>query len=169
MNSSAGSPGLPDRPVEPGRPRYVNPSTLPPPRGFNHGVLFARDVGDMLFVAGQIGCDAVGTLVGDDFVAQFEQALVNVLAVVRTAGGRPDGIGKMTIYITDKAEYIDARRALGESYRRHMGRHFPAISLVEVRALLDPGAKVEIEAVAQVAVLSADQPGWRHDTNDLQV
>jgi enamine deaminase RidA (YjgF/YER057c/UK114 family) len=123
----------------------VNPPSLPPPRGFSHGV---KGAGELLFVAGQIGCDAEGRLVGNDFVAQFAQALDNVLAVVREAGGSPERVARLVLYVTDRREYEARRPEIGEAYRERMGRHFPAMALLEVRGLLEYGAKVEIEATA---------------------
>ena len=123
----------------------VNPMSLAKPRGFSHGVVAE---GRLLFVAGQIGWDAGARLVGDDFVSQFDQALANVLTVVESAGGTPDMVARLTIYVVDKAEYAAAQQAVGERYRARMGRHFPAMTLVEVRSLLEPGARVEIEATA---------------------
>jgi enamine deaminase RidA (YjgF/YER057c/UK114 family) len=104
--------------------------------------------GRLLFVAGQVGWDEGERLSGEGFVEQFEQALANVLTVVGGAGGTPQDVARLTIYITDKAEYLAHLREVGAAYRRRMGRHFPAMSLVEVAALLEPGAKVEIEATA---------------------
>ena len=107
-----------------------------------------RAQGRLLFVAGQIGWDAEQRLVGDDFGAQFAQALANVLAVVRAAGGEAVDVARLTVYVVDKAEYAAGRRELGQRWRELMGRHYPAMALVEVRGLLAPGAKVEIEAIA---------------------
>jgi enamine deaminase RidA (YjgF/YER057c/UK114 family) len=98
-----------------------------------------------LFVAGQTAPDA------GDLVAQWEQALARVLAVVRASRGEPQDIGRMTIYVTDKAAYLAGRPALGEVHRRLMGTHYPAMALVEVKALVDPGALVEIEATAVIS------------------
>lgn len=123
----------------------VNPPQLAKPRGYSHGV---KGRGELLFVAGQIGWDAEARLVSDDFVAQFAQALDNVLAVVRSAGGAPESVARLTVYVADKAEYIAAARALGAAWRERMGRHYPAMALVEVKSLLEPGARVEIEATA---------------------
>ncbi len=123
----------------------VNPPQLAKPRGYSHGV---KGRGELLFVAGQIGWDAEARLVSDDFVAQFAQALDNVLAVVRSAGGAPESVARLTIYVADKAEYVAAARALGAAWRERMGRHYPAMALVEVKSLLEPGARVEIEATA---------------------
>lgn len=128
---------------------YVNPDSLVPPRGYSHGVRFTPG-GQPVFVAGQIGWTGDGRLVAGGLVAQFAQALANVLAVVSAAGGGPESIGQMRIFVTDGADYTAARRPIGEAYRTLMGRHYPAMSVVEVRALLEPGALVEIEATAVV-------------------
>lgn len=128
----------------------VNPESLGKPRGYSNGML-APAGGRLLFVAGQIAWDErQQRLVGDDFAAQFGRALANVAAVVRAAGGAPSDIARLGVYVTDKREYLDARKAVGEAYRQVMGRHFPAMALVEVKALVEPGAKVEIEAVAVI-------------------
>ena len=123
----------------------VNPETLAPAKGYSHGL---RGSGEILFVAGQIGWDKGEQVVSDDFVAQFVQALDNVLEVVWKAGGQPDGIARMTVYVTDKQAYIDGRRAIGAAWKERLGRHYPAMALVEVKSLLEPRAKVEIEATA---------------------
>ena len=123
----------------------VTPPELARPRGYSHGL---KGRGEVLFVAGQIGWDARERVVSDDFVAQFAQALDNVLAVVRAAGGRPESVARLTIYVTDKHEYRARARQVGAAYRERMGKHYPAMALVEVRALLEDGAKVEIEATA---------------------
>ena len=123
----------------------VNPDSLFPPRGFSHGM---KGQGEILFVAGQIGQDREGRLVSGEFVAQFAQALDNVLAVVRSAGGAPEAIARMVIYVVDKREYGARRREVGLVWRERLGRHFPAMALVEVKGLLEHGAWVEIEAIA---------------------
>ena len=125
----------------------VNPETLAPPRGYSHGM---KGSGELLFVAGQVGWDREGRLVSADFVEQFARALDNVLEVVRAAGGQPASVGRMTVFVTDKAEYLERTRDLGEAWRSRMGKHYPAMALVEVKALLEEGAKVEIEATAVV-------------------
>jgi enamine deaminase RidA (YjgF/YER057c/UK114 family) len=127
--------------------KFINPESLGPPRGYSHGVL-AEEGGRFLFVAGQIAWDDQQRIVSDDFVDQFDRALANVITVVEDAGGRPDQITRLGIYVTDKAQYQERTRAVGERYRRRMGRHFPAMCLVEVKSLLDPAARVEIEAIA---------------------
>jgi enamine deaminase RidA (YjgF/YER057c/UK114 family) len=126
---------------------FINPKSLGRPRGYANGVL-AQAGGRLLFVAGQIGWDENQRLVGDDFVAQFARALANVLTVVNEAGGSPEQIARLTVYVTDKREYSARSVEIGERWRALMGRHFPAMSLVEVKSLLEDGAKVEIEATA---------------------
>ena len=130
-------------------PRYVNPRSLAPARGYSNGVSY-RGEGSMLFLAGQVGCDAAGRIVSDRFEDQFDQALANLLAVVADAGGGAESVGKLTIFVLDRAEYAAARKAIGERYRRRMGAHYPAMTLVEVRGLLDPAARVEIDGIAWV-------------------
>ena len=123
----------------------ITSKELAPPRGYSHGILAS---GRLLFVAGQIGWNAQGQMVSDDFVEQFDQALANVVAVVREASGSAESIARLTIYVTDKAEYLAAQASIGARYRVRMGKHYPAMTLVEVSALLEDGAKVEIEATA---------------------
>ena len=130
-------------------PDYVNPADWPPPRGYNNGVAYDVSAATRLvFLAGQVGWDRTQRLVSDRFEEQFDQALANLLATVAASGGEPASIGKLTIYVTDTAEYMQARKAIGERYRRRMHGHYPAMALVEVKALLEPGAKVEIEGIA---------------------
>lgn len=126
----------------------INPAGLPPARGYSHGLVAE---GRLLFVAGQVGWTHDATLVGEGFADQFDQALANVLAVVTEAGGRPESIARLTIFVADRTEYLAAQREIGLRYRARMGRHYPPMTLVEVRALLEPGAKVEIEATAVLA------------------
>ncbi len=127
----------------------IDPRTLGAPSGYSHGML-GPAAGRVLFVAGQIGWDGDQRLVGGGFVPQFERALANVLAVVEAAGGRASDLGRLTIFVTDRHAYLEALDAVGAAYRRVMGRHYPAMSLVEVAALLEPGAVVEIEGTAVV-------------------
>jgi NAD(P)-dependent dehydrogenase (short-subunit alcohol dehydrogenase family)/enamine deaminase RidA (YjgF/YER057c/UK114 family) len=125
----------------------INPEELGAPRGWNNGML-ARGGGRTLFVAGQTARDGSGRVAGADFVSQFDRALGNVLTVVREAGGEVGDIGRFTIYVTDIAQYRASLEPLGEVYRRRMGKHFPAMALVEVSSLVDERALVEIEATA---------------------
>jgi enamine deaminase RidA (YjgF/YER057c/UK114 family) len=123
----------------------INPPGWPPPRGYSNGIVAE---GPLLFVAGQIGWDTTGAIVSNRLVDQFDQALANVLAIVETAGGQADSITRLTLYVTDKAAYVAGRADIGDRYRARMGRHYPAMTLVEVSALLEPGALIEIEATA---------------------
>jgi len=126
-------------------PRIVQPETWPRPRGYSNGM---AGRGELLAVAGQIGWDASETIVSDEFSPQFRQALHNVVEVVRAAGGAPHHIISLTIYVTDKREYVDELEAVGRAYRALLGKHFPAMALLEVAGLLEPRAKVEIQALA---------------------
>jgi len=127
----------------------VQPEGWVKPRGYSNG-MHAR--GELLAVAGQIAWDADGKLVGPgDFVRQFEQALVNVVTVVRAAGGKPDDLISLTVFVTDRAEYLGQLSAVGEAYRKVLGRHYPAMALVQVAGLLDPDAKVEMQGLAVVS------------------
>ncbi|HWT00917.1 MAG TPA: RidA family protein [Pyrinomonadaceae bacterium] len=130
--------------------RFINPESLGAARGYSNGVL-APASGRLLFVAGQIAWDERQKIVSADFVEQFDRALANVLAVVSEAGGGPDEVARLVIYVTDKEEYRARTREVGERWRARMGRHFPAMALVEVKGLLEDEAKVEIEAVAVIA------------------
>jgi enamine deaminase RidA (YjgF/YER057c/UK114 family) len=126
---------------------FINPEALGSPRGFSHGVL-APAGGRLLFIAGQIAWDKGQRIVSSDFVEQFERALENLLLVVREAGGTPSTVARMVVYVTDKTEYTARTVEVGERWRALMGRHFPAMALVEVKSLLEPEAKVEIEGIA---------------------
>ncbi len=123
----------------------INPDSLARPRGYNHGM---KGEGEMLFVAGQIGWNREGRMVSSDLVEQFAQALDNVLDVVWRAGGKPESVARMVLYVTDKKEYRLRAKALGEAWRKRLGKHFPAMVLVEVKSLLEDDAKIEIEAIA---------------------
>ena len=131
----------------------INPEGWRRPSGYSNGML-APAGGRILFVAGQVGWDAEERIVGVGLVEQFEQALENAVAVVEEAGGRAAHIGRLTVFVVDHREYVSARREIGEAYRRIMGRHFPAMALVEVQALLEPQARVEIEATAVLPAAS---------------
>lgn len=125
----------------------INPESLGAPRGYSNGVLTEAG-GRLLFIAGQVGWNERQEMVSDDLVAQFDQALANVITIVTAAGGRADQIARLIIYVTDKDEYRDQTKAIGERYRARMGRHFPAMVLVEVKSLLEDRAKIEIEGTA---------------------
>ncbi|MBK7824922.1 RidA family protein [Nannocystis sp.] len=136
-------------------PRTIVPPGWPRPRGYSNGVA-AR--GELLAVAGMIGWDEKEQIVGDSFVAQFRQALGNVCDVVRAAGGRPEHVVSLTIYVTDKREYIAALTEVGQAYRALLGRHYPAMALLEVKGLLEDRAKVEIQALAVLPPSGAGEP-----------
>jgi enamine deaminase RidA (YjgF/YER057c/UK114 family) len=104
--------------------------------------------GKLLFVAGQIAWNEEQQIVSADIVEQFDRALANVITVVTEAGGQPDRIARMVLYVIDKDEYRVRLKEIGERYRARMGKHFPAMVLVEVKGLLDDRAKIEIEATA---------------------
>ena len=125
----------------------INPKSLGRPRGYSNGQLTVPGV-RLLFIAGQIGWDEGQRLVSEDFVEQFDRALRNVLAVVLEAGGAPGGVARLVVYVTDKREYLARTAEIGERWRALMGRHYPAMALVEVKGLLEDGAKVEIEGIA---------------------
>ncbi|MBD0371152.1 MAG: RidA family protein [Pyrinomonadaceae bacterium] len=128
---------------------FINPDALGSPRGYSNGVL-APEGGRLLFIAGQIAWDREQRIVNSDFVEQFNQALTNVVAVVREAGGTPEQIARLVVYVTNKEEYAARTAEIGERWRALMGRHFPAMALVEVKGLLEPEAKVEIEGIAVI-------------------
>jgi enamine deaminase RidA (YjgF/YER057c/UK114 family) len=125
----------------------INPDILGAPSGYSHG-LVADAPGRLLFIAGQIAWNEQQQIVSDDFVEQFDRALANVVTVLSAAGGKPEHIGRLVIYVTDKIAYQERVREVGERYRKHMGKHFPAMVLVQVAGLLDDGAMVEIEGMA---------------------
>ena len=126
---------------------FLQPQGWAPPQGYANGVAAE---GRQVFVAGQIGWTADAKLVGGGLVAQVEQALKNIVAVLAEAGGTPEHLTRMNWYVTDKAAYIAARREIGAAYRRVIGKHFPAMTLLVVAGLLEEGALVEIEATAVV-------------------
>jgi enamine deaminase RidA (YjgF/YER057c/UK114 family) len=131
------------------RYEIVNPESLGAPSGWNNGLL-APSGNRVLFVAGQAATEADGTIRSTGFVDQFSRVLQKILKVVEEAGGGPQDIGRLTVYVTDLATYRASRRPLGEAWKRLMGRHYPAMTLVEVSGLLDDGALVEIEATAML-------------------
>ena len=125
----------------------INPDSLGVPSGYSHG-LVAEAGGKLLFIAGQIAWDEKQKIVSADFVEQFDRALANVVTVLSAAGGKPEHIARLVIYVTDKVEYRERTSEVGERYRKHLGKHFPAMVLVQVAGLLDDAAKVEIEGMA---------------------
>ena len=130
--------------------RALQPPDWPRPRGYANGVAVPAG-GTLVFVAGQIGWAADGSFPSSDLVGQVRTALENVVAVLAEAGGRPEHIVRMTWYVTDRADYLASAAEIGEVYRSVMGRVYPAMSAVEVSALMEAEAKVEIEVTAVVA------------------
>ena len=126
---------------------FINPESLGAPHGYSNGVLTDAG-GRLLFIAGQVAWDQQQQIVSGDLVGQFDRALANVIAVVNEAGGKPEQIARLVIYVTDKSEYRVHMKEIGERYRARMGKHFPAMVLVEVAGLLEDRAKIEIEGVA---------------------
>jgi enamine deaminase RidA (YjgF/YER057c/UK114 family) len=126
---------------------FINPESLGAPSGYANGVLTEAG-GRLLFIAGQIAWDQHQQIVSDDLVEQFDRALANVVTVVIEAGGTTDRIARLILYVVDKKDYRERMKEIGERYRAHMGKHFPAMVLVEVAGLLDDRAKIEIEGIA---------------------
>jgi enamine deaminase RidA (YjgF/YER057c/UK114 family) len=129
--------------------KVVTPSFFPKPRGYANGIL---GEGRSLYISGQIAWDKDAHIVSDDFATQFLQALDNVIAIVREAGGGTEHIVKLLAFVTDLDKYRAAQPAIGEGWRSRMGKYYPAMSLVKVAGLLEPGALVEIEGVALLPV-----------------
>jgi enamine deaminase RidA (YjgF/YER057c/UK114 family) len=127
------------------RMKKVSPSHFPKARGYSNGVIAE---GRTLYISGQIAWDGDARIVSTDFATQFLQTLDNVISVVRAAGGGTEHIVKLLAFVTDLEEYRSAQKQIGEGWRERMGKAYPAMSLVKVAGLLEPGAKVEIEGIA---------------------
>ena len=128
----------------------IQPDGWRRPRGYSNGTL-APAGARILFVAGQVAWDEEERIVGEgDFVAQFGQALRNVVSVVRKAGGEPEDIARLTIFVTDREAYLSRQAELGEVYRAVLGRHFPAMALLHIAGLVEDGALLEIEGTAAI-------------------
>ncbi len=127
--------------------RILQPPDWAPPTGYANG---AAARGTMVFVGGQVGWNGQQQFETDDFVGQARQALANIVAILREAGAGPEHIARMTWYVVDKREYVASFRALGAAYRDVIGRHFPAMTAVEVAGLVEDRARVEIEVTAVV-------------------
>jgi enamine deaminase RidA (YjgF/YER057c/UK114 family) len=125
--------------------KIIQPAGWPRPKGYSNGVVAS---GKMLFIAGMIGWDAHGQFASDDFGAQARQALQNVADVLREAGGMPENIVRMTWYVTNKREYLAASKEVGQAFREIIGAYNAAMTAVEVTALMEDRAKVEIEVTA---------------------
>jgi enamine deaminase RidA (YjgF/YER057c/UK114 family) len=126
--------------------KIINPKGFPPARGYSNGILATGT--RTIYVSGQIGWETDGSFASDDLAHQFGRALDNVLAVVAVEGGTPRQIAQMTVYVTDVAAYRGARVELGRIWRERFGQYYPAMALVEVSALVEPRARVEVQAVA---------------------
>ena len=125
----------------------IQPEGWVPPRGYANGIVAT---GKLLFIGGQIGWNPRSATpeFPSTFEGQFEQALANVCEVLRAAGGRPEKLTRLTVYVTDKKEYSGSLKAIGAAWKKHLGRHYPAMALMQVVALVEDLAKVEIEATA---------------------
>jgi enamine deaminase RidA (YjgF/YER057c/UK114 family) len=127
--------------------KTLQPPSWAKPKGYANGIAAK---GQLVFVAGMIGWNKDGQFETQDFVGQVHQALENIVAVVREAGGGPEHIVRLTWFVTDKHEYLASLEHLGPAYREVMGRHYPVMSVLEVSALIENAAKVEIEATAVI-------------------
>lgn len=125
----------------------VNPPELARARGYSHAAVGS---GRVIALAGQIGWDRESRLVSSEFAPQFAQALDNLCVALRAAGGAPEQLLSLRIYVTDKQRYNAALKEVGAAYRQHLGKHFPAMALLQVADLLEPGALVEIEGLAVI-------------------
>jgi enamine deaminase RidA (YjgF/YER057c/UK114 family) len=134
--------------------RILAPRGWKPPVGYANGVAAS---GTLVFVAGQVGWDAQQVFHSEDLAVQFEQALQNVLAVLAEAGARPEHICRITAYCCDKPSYLAARRELGRIWRKRMGLHYPAMSMIFVSDLLDSPGKIELEATAVIPQHPAEE------------
>lgn len=127
--------------------QILNPAEWSAPRGYANGVAAQ---GRTIFVAGQIGWNAESRFESDDLVEQAKQALRNIVRVLAEAGARPEHLVRLTWYVVDKKDYLDRNGDLGKAYREIIGKHYPAMTLVQVAALLEDRAKIEIEATAVI-------------------
>lgn len=127
--------------------RFLNPEDWVPAKGYANGVI---SEGRMLFTGGLVGWNARQEFEREDLVGQFEQTLKNIVAVLEVGGARPEHLTRLTWYITDKREYLENTREIGRIYREIIGRHFPAMAVVQVVALMEDAAKIEIEATAVI-------------------
>jgi enamine deaminase RidA (YjgF/YER057c/UK114 family) len=136
--------------------RVLQPPGWARPSGYSNGI--AAEAGTLVFIGGQIGWDGEGRFHSSDFTAQARQALANIVAILAEAGGKPEHIVRMVWYVTDKREYLSASAAIGAVYREVMGRHYPAMTAIEVAALIEDAAKVEIEATAVIPARPSATP-----------
>lgn len=134
----------------------INPEALGAPKGWNNGLVAPRD-GRLLFVAGQTACEKGARGATPGFVEQFAGALDKVLAVIRAAGGEPSDLARLTVFVTDVEAYRASLKPLGDAWRARMGRHYPAMALLEVKGLVDPTAMVEMEGTAVLGPSPGDR------------
>ncbi len=127
----------------------LQPAHWPRPKGYSNGLVTS---GRQVFLSGMIGWDSSGRLVSDSFVAQVRQALLNIVQLLAEAQAGPEHIARMTWYVVNRQEYLACSKELGATYREIIGRHYPAMSVVEVAGLMETGARVEIEVTAVVPV-----------------
>jgi len=127
--------------------RVLQPPHWPRPRGYSNGVAAK---GSMVFVSGIVGWNAQGEFASHDFVAQVRQALLNIVEILEQARAKPEHIARMTWYVLDKDEYMASAKEMGAAYREIIGRHYPAMTVVEVSGLVEANARVEIEVTAVV-------------------
>ena len=130
--------------------KILLPSGWPRPKGYSNGI--AVDAGRLVFLAGTLGWNEQEEFVHDDYVGQFRQALQNIVTILAVDGAKPEHIARMTWYVTDKQEYLSTLKDAGVIYREIMGQHYPAISCVEVSALMENKAKIEIETTAVIPI-----------------
>tara|TARA_R110000868_G_scaffold2321_2_gene17237 strand:- start:41377 stop:41772 length:396 start_codon:yes stop_codon:yes gene_type:complete len=123
------------------------PPGWPRPKGYSNGIAAS---GLQIFVAGQIGWDESGSIVSEDFAPQFRQVILNTLAVLAEAGAGPQHIVRMTGYVTSREAYIASLAEIGQIWKELIGRNYPAMAFVEVSALMEPGAQIEIETTAVI-------------------
>lgn len=128
--------------------QVLQPPDWAKPHGYSNGI--ATEGGTLVFIAGQIGWDAQCRFVATDFAGQFRQTLQNILAVLAQAGGKPEHLVRLTWYVVDKQEYLAAVAEVGTAYRELMGRNYPVMAVVQVGALIEDAARLEIEAMAVV-------------------
>lgn len=124
---------------------FLQPANWPRPKGYSNGIIAE---GRMLFLGGQVGWDETETFQTDDFAGQVRQALLNIVTLLKEAQAGPENIVRMTWYITDKREYLGSLKEVGQAYREIIGKHYPVMAMVQVSALMEDKAKVEIEVTA---------------------
>ena len=130
------------------KPKIIHPEGWAPALGYANGMLMADGT---LHIGGQIGWDKNKTLVSNEFIGQMEQALTNIVEIVRAAGGDIDDIGRLTWFVKEKQEYLAKQKEVGQAYRRVFGKHFPAMSMLIIKDLVEDEALLEIEATAYLA------------------